>query len=178
MVEDKSHKMKKNKKAQMKIQQMAFLLIAVTLFFIIAGLFFLMIGFSNLKSSSSLLNENNALTLASKIADSPEFSCGDAFGQSRSNCIDMDKLMALKSELGRYSDFWGISGIEVQKVYPAGQDVECTLDNYPDCNKITVMALNGSGTGLANFVSLCRKGYDNLLYDKCELGRVVVFYNG
>ena len=175
-----SGNMKKIKKEQMKIQQMAFMLIAVTFFFVIAGLFFLMIGFSNIKQSAAVLQEQNALLLVSKIADSPEFSCENAFGQARTNCVDEDKIMALKGRIQEYSKFWGdgVNGIEILKTYPVpGSGIECTSENYPDCNQMTLVPFT-NGTGIANFVSLCRKAYDNRVYDKCELGEVVVVYNG
>jgi hypothetical protein len=42
------------KKGQMKIQQMAFMLMAVTLFFVLVGMFFLIFSFSNLKESAGI----------------------------------------------------------------------------------------------------------------------------
>ena len=170
-------KMTNNKFGQMKIQQMAFMLIAVTLFLVMAGMFILVVRFSSLQDSAELLDEKNALLLVSKIADSPEFACGNAFGEPRSNCIDMDKTMALTGRLNEYSGFWGVDGIEILRVYPSGTG-ECTLDNYPDCEKITILEAE-NGTGVSNFVSLCRKelNEDGNVYDKCELGRVMVTYN-
>jgi len=165
------------RKAQMKIQQMAFMLIAVTIFLVMAGMFILMIRFSSLQDTAKLLDERNALLLVSKIADSPEFSCGNAFGAARSNCIDTDKVMALTGRLRDYPGFWGVSGIEIRKIYPAGTGTECSLENYPECEKITVVD-SGEGTGVSNFVSLCRKEQNNLIYDKCELGRIIVTYKG
>ena len=167
----------KNKKAQMKVQQMAFMLIAVTIFLVMAGMFILMIRFSSLQDTAGLLEEKNALLLVSKIADSPEFSCGNAFGSPRSNCIDTDKAMALTGRLRDYSGFWGVSGIEIRRIYPKGVETgrECSLDNYPDCEKITILD-SGEGTGVSNFVSLCRKEQGDFIYDKCELGKIVVTY--
>ncbi|MCX6749704.1 MAG: hypothetical protein NTW17_03100 [Candidatus Pacearchaeota archaeon] len=166
----------RQKKGQMKIQQMAFMLIAVTLFLVMAAMFILMIRFSSLKESAKLLEEENALSLVSKIADSPEFSCGSAFEKPRTNCIDLDKLMALKSRFKDYAGFWGIDGIEIRKVYPAGNE-ECTSENYPECGKITLVT-SETGTGVSNFVSLCRKEQGELIYNKCELGKVSVVYGG
>ncbi len=165
-----------NKKAQMKVQQMAFMLIAVTIFLVMAGMFILMIRFSSLKDTSELLEERNALLLVSKIADSPELSCGNAFGSARGNCIDTDKVMALKGRLQDYRDFWGVSGIEIRKISSA-TGAECDLGNYPECGKITLVASN-SGTGISNFVSLCRKELETTIYNKCELGRIIVVYEG
>ena len=167
----------KDKSGQVKIQQMAFMLIAVTLFLVIAGMFILVIRFSSLRGTAGLLEERNALLLVSKIADSPEFSCGNAFGTSRSNCIDTDKVMALTFRLQNYSGFWGVDGIEIRKIYPkgAGAGTECSLENYPACDRITILD-SGEGTGVSNFVSLCRKEQGNFIYDKCELWRIIITY--
>ena len=164
------------KKAQLKIQQMAFMLMAVTLFFVLVGIFVLVFRFSNLQESAELLEEKNAMLLVTKLANSPEFSCGDAFGKSRVNCVDSDKVMALKENIQKYSGFWGVSGIEIRKIYPEFiSEVVCDLDNYPDCNLIEVVS--GSGIGTSNFVSLCRKdNFENNIYDKCELAKIIVSY--
>lgn len=165
----------KSKKGQMKIQQMAFMLIAVTLFFVFAGLFVVTILFSDVKDSAKLLDEKNALLLVSKLADSAEFSCGTSLGGSRVNCVDEDKVMALKQNIDKYSDFWKVSGIEVVSIN-SNNGEECNLENYPDCGKITLLDANG-GTGVSNFVALCRKQYTNGLPDeKCELARLIVTY--
>ena len=68
-----------NKKSQMKIQQMAFMLIAIMIFFALVGLIILTVGFSGLKEKATALQEENANLLVSKLANSPEFSCGQAF---------------------------------------------------------------------------------------------------
>lgn len=172
-------KIEQTKKAQFKIQQMAFMLIAVTLFFVLVGMFFVMIIFSNLKESASLLEEKNALLLVTKLANSPEFSCENAFGETKINCVDSDKVMALKNNINKYSGFWGVSGIEIRKIYPEGNRIECAFNNYPDCDEIKIIP--GSGTGVSNFVALCRMEKINSLFqdkfqDKCELARIIVYY--
>lgn len=167
-----------NKKGQIKIQQMAFMLIAVTLFFALVGMFILSILFSGIKESGAVLEERNALLLASKLANSPEFSCGDAFGSQRVNCIDFDKAMALKNDIKKYSDsdFWGVAGIEIVKIYPVTSATLCTETTYPNCNKIEIIKAS-SGTGVSNFVALCRKeSFEGQIEDKCELGKIVVTY--
>ncbi|MGA2130281.1 MAG: hypothetical protein ABSG05_01540 [Candidatus Pacearchaeota archaeon] len=175
-------KTSKNKRAQMKIQQMAFMLIAVTLFFVIAGLFILVINFSGVKQSAKLIDEENALTLVSKIADSPEFSCGNAFDQPLTSCIDTDKVMALENHIQDYRNFWGISGLQIAWVYPNNStlaNTSCTTGNYPACGKITLIPTS-NGTGVPNFVNLCRREIDNnsIPYNQCDLGKVIVVYNG
>lgn len=184
-----------NFRAQMKIQQMAFMLIAVTLFFALVGLFVVTILFSNIKASGAALEEKNALLLVSRLANSPEFSCGNAFGTARANCVDFDKVMALKKEIKKYSQpsFWGVSGIEIVKIYPAkNMGILCAEDNYPECEKMEIIKAS-SGIAVSNFIALCRKerktmeNYDeegnvigsvSNIENICELAKIVATYKG
>ncbi len=166
-----------SRKGQMKIQQMAFMLIAVTLFFALVGMFFLSIVFSDLKNSGALLEEKNALFLVAKLANSPEFSCGEVFGSSETSCIDADKVMVLKQNIAKYSNFWGTTGIEIKKIYPPS-DVICTNENYPDCGEIKILETS-TGIGVSSFVALCRKELkEGVTQDKCEIAKVIVTYEG
>jgi len=164
------------RKGQMKIQQMAFMLIAVTLFFSLVGMFMLVLQFSNLQESASVIEERNALLLVIKLANSPEFSCGNSFGSGKLNCVDSDKIMALKGKNEEYENFWDVSNIQIRKIYPLVNDVECTLETYPDCNIIKIREGNISSE-FSNFVSLCRKeNVDGEVENKCELARIMVSY--
>ena len=163
------------KKAQLKIQQMAFMLIAITLLFALAGMFVLVFMFSGLKESATALNERNALLLVSRLANSPEFSCGESFGMLKLNCVDQDKVLILKQNSKTYSGFWGIAGIEIQKIYPESLE-ECTLGNYPNCGLITIYSEKNKGVSSSNFISLCRKASsENGIYDKCEIAKLIIF---
>ena len=165
-----------NKKAQLKIQQMVFMLLAVTLFFVLVGMFVLALRFSGLKNSATELEEKNAMLLVTRIANSPEFSCGSAFGKSRTNCIDADKVMMLKKNINKYDNFWGReTNIEIRKIYPEG-NVVCTQEKYPNCNLINLQSKK-INVEHSNFVSLCRKDLVNgEVYDKCELAKIMISY--
>jgi hypothetical protein len=164
----------KNKKAQMKIQQMIFMLIAVTFLFILVGIFFLAIRLYNLQKAANTLEEENAMLLVSKLANSPEFSCGNAFGTSRTSCVDFDKIMALKNRK-EYSDFWGVAKIEIRKIYPE-EDVLCNEANYPDCGIVKILDKQvNTLPASSNFVALCRKeATETGIYNKCELALLAV----
>ena len=165
------------RRAQLKIQQMAFMLMAITLFFALVGMFVLKIQFSELQTSAAVLEEKNALLLVTKLANSPEFSCGSAFGNARTNCIDADKVMVLKEKILRYEDFWDVENIEIRRLYPSPIEIECTIENYPDCNIIKVREGNIT-TEHSNFVSLCRKSnFEGGSENKCELAKLMVSYN-
>jgi len=157
---------KTGKKAQMKIQQMAFMLIAVTLFFVLVGLFFVVFKFSGLKETATALEEKNAMLLVAKLANSPEFSCGRAYWNEKASCVDADKVMML--DAGKYSNFWGISNLKIRKV-DGMDEILCSTGNYPNCNLIEFNLGGAGGFSVSNFVSLCRKEVlEGDVYDKCE----------
>ncbi len=169
----------KNKKGQLKIQQMAIMLLAVTLFFALAGMIILATQFSNLKERATIIEADNAKLLVSKIASSPEFSCGESFGTGMSSCIDADKVINLRNNIENYDygGFWKVDGIEIKTIYPENQGIECTMMNYPDCDSITLIKSNG--TGVSNFVSLCgKRNINGKIYDKCALAKIIVTYQG
>src|SRR3989344_5599610 len=111
-------KRKKNKKAQMKVQQMAFMIIGLSLFFVLVTLFILSFALSGLKDSKALLDEEEATLLVERLSNTPEFSCGNAFSRTRTNCIDMDKAFVLKGKISDYKDFFGVEGIKIRVLYP------------------------------------------------------------
>lgn len=167
----------KKKDGQMKIQQMAFVLLAITLFFVMVGLIVVLFAFSGIKSGAQSQEEENAILLSMKIANSPEFSCGDSYGSGKINCIDMDKVIVLKEMDDNYEDFWGVSNIGIYRVYPReDKDIECSIGNYPNCDYIRIYDNEIGGYGQAkNFVTLCMKeSSGSVPYDKCELGLLVI----
>jgi len=148
------------KKGQIKIQQMAFMLIAVTLFFVMVGLFVLSFRFAGLKNSANLLEEKNALLLVTKLANTPEFSCGGAFGTDKINCVDLDKISALKNNAVRYLEFWG-GGIYNILVITSDETID-------------IFSKGVGGYSAENFVTVCKNDQDG---EKCDIGRLIVYYN-
>ena len=185
----------KTKQGQLKIQQMAFMLIAITLFFVIVGLFVLKIRLSDLTQNVNVLEERNALLLVTRLANSPEFSCGESFGAEKVNCIDYDKIMALRENIDKYAGFWGISNIEIRKIYPEfSTEVLCKRENYPNCNVMRIFPEEEiEGVYVSNYALLCRKEYfkglvgggcdseeietvEEIIYDECELAKIMINY--
>jgi len=162
------------KRGQLKIQQMAFMLIAVTLFLVFVALFIIGFKFASLREGATELNEKNSMLLASKIANSPEFACGEAYGTRRTNCIDLDKAMVLSQNSLKYKDYWGVAGITIIRIFPRFDNRKCTLGSYPSCSLLDVYdSGKNKGADYSNFVILCRK--DKEQEDKCELGKILVY---
>lgn len=150
-------------KAQMKIQQMAIMLVAITLFFMLVFMFYITFESASLRKRVVELNRDQAVGLVTKIAFSPELNYVDS-----SRGVDFDKLMVLK-EMEEYEDFWNVESIVIDRLYPKGDDVECTLRNYPNCTEIILVG-DGNGEFIHSYVSLCRKqNLDGNVYDRCEL---------
>ena len=162
----------------MKIQQTAFMLLALTLLFALVGLFFLGFKLTSVKNLASDLDEKNAKLLVSKLANSPEFWCGESFGNTKGACIDEDKVMMLK-ELLEYNEFWSVADIKIRKIYPVlNPEIKCTRTNYPNCNIIELKENSMIGNYESNFVSLCRKEpQGQSFYNKCEIAELLVSYN-
>jgi hypothetical protein len=173
----KKSKIKINKLGQMKIQQTAFMLLAITLLFVLVGMFFIVFKFSGLKQSASDLQEQNALMLVSKIANYPELSCGSSYGSDMGNCVDMDKAIFLLKDRSKYKKLFGVSNIEIRKIYPEGNSVLCTLDNYPNCDILKIIDDKSKGFDKSSFVLMCRKtSFNGIPQDKCEIGKIIVRY--
>lgn len=156
------------KSGQLKIQQMAFMILAVTIFFILAGLFYLTIYLQGIARQSNEQRERQAVINAEFFAESPEFTCG-------SYCIDTDRLMVLKNKTA-YKNFWPYESIEVRRVYPKGIGRECNFGNYPDCDSYTIVDDKAENIRkAANFVALCRKDpVQGHVSRKCELGKIIL----
>lgn len=170
---------KKSRKAQLKVQEMAFMLMAVVLFFILAFLFFMTIKYKQMYKEAGLIEQEKALSTVSKLADTAEFTC--TFPR-RSLCVDEDKLLVMKDRKA-YAGFWPVTSLSVVRVFPETDNkdkglVECTEANYPDCNLFSIYEKQGKGNEstetLSVFVSLCRKDTkNNYVYEKCELGKML-----
>lgn len=156
------------KSAQMKIQQMAFMILVVFLFFILVGLFFLSIELRNIKQEAGILNEESAISSLQVISDMTEFS----YDSRETLTLDEDKLRVL-SAISGYDSFWGVSSIKVYKIYPADKMIKCPAQN---CNYYEIY--DGGQKNVkeySTFVSICKKVKEvDYVYDRCEIGKISV----
>ncbi len=149
-------------KAQLKIQQMAFVLVALMILFGIIALLYSSITLRSLAQEASSLNEEEAKEVVRMLSSTSEFISSNC-----ENCIDLDKVLLLKYRKA-YQDFWNLDFLRIEKLYPESSEKECDLSNYPDCSTITLINKENFGSPSTAFVSLCRwEGYQ-----KCELGRI------
>lgn len=159
-------------KGQMKIQQMAFMIVAVFFFFILVGLFFLGIQFKDIKSGAAQLQKEQAISSLGVIVDMPELN----YDSRESMTVDEDKLKIMSGDFGMdYDLFWPVASIEVYKIYPAFDEVkECP---GVGCNYYKIYD-NGQRDvkTYSAYVSICKKVKESgfAYYDKCSIGKIVV----
>jgi len=161
-----------SKDGQMKIMQMAFMIIAVFFFFVLVGLFVLGVAFKDVAKSSDDLKKEQAISSLEVIASMSEFS----FDSRESMMLDEDKLMIMSGGEGEdYSDFFPVASLRVYKIYPAFEkEVKCPAVN---CNYYDIYSDSGSENSLtySSFVSICKRVKNfGSVYDSCEIGKIVV----
>ena len=157
------------KKAQMKIQQMIFMIIAVFIFFILVGLFVLNVQLRGLKGTSEELKETETINSLTIVTTMTELSCptSDYF------CLDGNKLEVMANKKS-YSELWPIASLEVYKTYPSfSKVVPCP---GVDCNYYKVFDNSQTQTQkVSTYVSLCyQKKKNNQQYEDCEIAKVLI----
>jgi hypothetical protein len=158
-------------KAQVQIQQMAFVLVALMIFFGMVLLVYFSIRMNSLEKNAYSGREEESLELSKVLASTPELK----WTASRcAQCIDLDKALILK-EKKSYSGFWSMGYIAIERIYPLSAKKECSKSNYPDCSTITLVNESKDyGAPKGSFVSLCRQETASESYVKCELGKIYV----
>ena len=157
----------KTKKGQMKIQEMAFVLIAIVVFFSLVIMIYLSIRMGSLRESAEEARTAAAQELVLRLAVTPEFSWRGCLG----TCIDLEKALALKDKKD-YKGFWDIDFLMLERIYPNATKKECTKGNFPDCSTLTIV--NNTkyiGTPRSTFVALCSFDAGGN-YERCGLGKI------
>jgi len=159
-------------KGQLKIQQMAFVLVATMIFFALVFLFYATVRFSSLEGDVESLREQEVIETIRQISATAEFAWTR---EDCASCIDMDKVLMLKGR-DSYQGFWKkIPLLQIERVYPEYGGNECTTQNYPECDLITIIEEETNLVAHSSFVSLCRYEPEESYY-KCELGKVRMAY--
>ena len=156
---------RKNKQAQFKIQQMAFMIIAVFIFFTLVGLGVVGYYITSIKSDYGRVQEQVAVDSLEIIADMAELRCG----KDIDFCIDKDKVRVLNKMFNRGEDYglmWPVSEIRIEQIYPnsgIGGGIVYQIYKSSQTNVRTV----------ATFVPLCEKQEGTYKWD-WETAKLIV----
>lgn len=158
-------------RGQLKIQQMAFVLVALMVLFGIVLIFYVSIKTASLRTGAEDIRELQSQELARKITGSPEFVYPSG---TCTACVDMDKAFVLKERVLQnpdYAAFWNVPLIQVKRL--SGEERECTRQNYPNCTTITIYSSNSSFTSVSSFITAC--SHDEQRGGQgCDLGKIVL----
>jgi hypothetical protein len=154
--------------ADMKIQQMTFMILFVFIFFSFAGLFFVSIQQSKISENFNTLQKEAAIASIETIANMPELNCDS----SRTLCLDEDKIVTFATISKSYKSFWPVASIKVRKVFPKNlKDIKCPAAN---CSYYEIY--NSNQTDMieyGTFVSICKAvRNEGVVQEICELGRL------
>ena len=158
-------------KAQMKIMQMAFMIVAVFFFFVLVGLFFIGIQFKDVAGSAEQLQRDQAISSLRVIADMPELN----YDSSDAVTLDEDKLKVMSGGFGSsYGEFWPVASVAAYKLWPVASELkECP---GVGCNYYKIYDNGQSNVRTySTYVSICKKvKEDGFIYDRCEVGKLEV----
>lgn len=153
-------------RGQIKIQEMAFVLLGIIFFLVLVGLFYFAFRSASLKENVQELRDSEAKEIVLAMTANPELGW---LADDCISCIDFEKAVLMKNRPG-YEKFWNLKYLAIEKLYPYGSG-ECTLSNMNSCGKITILgSLTGSPAWA--FVSLCRQDENSAKGIRCELARI------
>mgnify|MGYP006302704011 CR=1 FL=1 len=176
-----AHKKSKNflvpslsKKSQLKVQEMAFMLVAVLILFALIAVFSFTILSKNITTTSNELKQEKTKAAIASLASTPEFICPN----NKPNCIDEDKLVILTSQGKELKELLGFESLKIIKQTGFNKEEEnlkqCNTANYPNCDIYTIY--QGQKQNIAintNFAALCRiEKENNQRYERCEVIKI------
>jgi len=150
-----------DKRAQVKIQEMAFVLLALVFLFVLGFMFFSRLQFSNMEKRAEELREATALSVLNKISAMPELRCSASLGRATETlCLDKVKIEIFSEKFSEeYAKIWqGLSYVKVLQIFPSEKEY-------------VIYYKNEGNLSYSNFVNLCsdeNEGY------ACSLGMILV----
>jgi len=166
-----------SKVAQMKIQQMAFMIVAITIFFAMIALIYFALTVASVEQSAQELQDEEIRSLVRELASTPELAFTSEGGCS--HCIDLDKAFQLKEFIDasdRHGSLWNLDHLYIERIQPdysLTTTVDCTAPLYSTnvCNKITILEKSDDYATKPAFVTLVRWD-DTIGAYRYEFGRI------
>ena len=97
-----------------------------------------------------------------------------SYGSGETLALDEDKLLIFAGKSAEYENFLPVASMKVYKIYPyVNQLIKCPA---PNCNYYEIFDSGQKNVVEQSvFVSICRRvSESNYVYDKCEVGKLVV----
>jgi len=165
-----------SKKAQMKIQQMAFMLVAVMIFFAMVAIVYFTIVMARLQDAADDLREQEAKELARQMSGTPELMFSQK-GSPFSSTVDLDKAFILSKSNDFKRRYWNLDYLMIERIYPPpSNNGDCPLNTYTDCRYLTIIDNTGGDYSGTMTAPVALAFWDDNLFNKggyrFELGRI------
>jgi len=149
------------KKAQMKIQEMAFVLLALVLLAVISFVFFIRLSSQKITESAEDVKTTQAKSLIEKVSSLAELEC-----RGKALCIDEDKAVLFKAmpEQDKAKLLQGLSSVKILRLYSP----YLTED-------ITTLYGSQANSSYSTFINTCKyKAQGNIFNYECGIAMLVV----
>ena len=156
--------MKQNKKSQLKIQQTAFMLLALVFLFSIIFIFYINFSRQSLYDKRNELQMEEAYNLLQKFSGSPEFSC---ISSDLTYCLDEDKIISLANMSQKYKSYFSsVKSIIVKEVYPGNKTIKIFETPINENEEILYYSA---------FIPLCQtKALEGYNWQQCKLAKFII----
>jgi hypothetical protein len=126
-------------KAQMKIQEMAFVLLALALLAGLVLIFVIRFQSEDITKAGQEVKQAEAVSLLERISSLPELNC-----QKSEICIDEDKAVFISQNQDKVRNlFQNIKKAQIRRVYPEGETIN--LYQFGQANQ-----------SYSTFISICK----------------------
>lgn len=161
-----------NIKAQFRIQQMVFMIVALLFFFILAGLFFVGYQYKQMQTNFEELQKEQAVSFLGVMQGMPEFSYSSKDTRTKGICLDWDKLQIVSENKEEFSPLFPVASIKILKAFSENVKT-CPGEN---CNYYIIYDSGQKNVEeYETYACFCKKQSENSFsYDKCDLGRIIV----
>jgi hypothetical protein len=150
-------------KGQLKIQEMAFVIVALVVLFALVALFFVSWRLHSVQGEVETLHEYAGGKIVSQLVNTPEL------GGSCHGCLSWDNAWVLAQRNNSLKDRWNLDYLEIQIV---GVNQTCTRQTYPSCGTMVLIPGEAYGTAQRAFGAVCYWD-QNIEQERCQLGMVI-----
>ena len=155
---------KKSIRGQLKIQQTAFMLLALVFLFSIVFIFYINFSRQSIYDKRNELQMQEAYTLLQKFSGSSEFSC---ISSDLTYCLDEDKLTSLANMSQKYKSYFSsVKSIVVREVYPGNKIINIFETSIAEDEEILYYSA---------FIPLCKtKALEGYNWQQCKLAKFII----
>ncbi len=153
------------KKGQIKIQEMAFVLVAVVFLFALLFLFFARFQYTQLTKTVTEIRELRTVTMLRVVASLPELRCSGSATETA--CIDKDKVRAFDSYpdlRNKYKEIWdsaNIYKVSIEEVYKGNEEfIVYKKSTQAQASTVTY----------STYIPLC----ENARQEKCTIAKIKI----